>query len=53
MAAYKGNIGMIEMVKFAMEATQQQQYEMDAIVENDDWEEYKNLIDEVLSVELV
>jgi hypothetical protein len=50
--SYHGNIGLEEMVMFIRKATPAQQAKMDAIIESEDWQAYKNLIREVLGVAL-
>lgn len=51
-AAYPGNIGFQEMVKFYQKASSIQIKKMEKIVKDGDFEEFKNLIRKVLGVKL-
>jgi len=51
-AAYAGNIGFEEMVKFYSKANKKQEKEMDAAVKNNDFEAFKSLIQSVIGVKL-
>jgi len=51
-AAYHGNIGFEEMVKFYREANDREIEEMEAVIKKDDWEGFRRLIKRVLNVEL-
>lgn len=51
-SAYKGNIGFEEMVKFYKIATPAQEKEMERVIEEGDWDEFKELIKKVLGVNL-
>jgi len=51
-AAYKGNIGFEEMVKFYTIATKAQEAEMDKAIKSNNWEKFRKLIKTVLGTEL-
>ena len=51
-AAYGGNIGFEEMVKFYQEADASQIKEMEKIIKNEDWEAFKKMIKKVLGMKL-
>lgn len=51
-AAYPGNIGIEEMVKFYRVASKSEIKEMEKAVERKNWEDFKNIIKKVLGVEL-
>jgi hypothetical protein len=51
-AAFRGNIGFEEMVKFYREANDQQKKEMDKIVQSGNWDKYVLLIHKVTGVKL-
>jgi len=51
-AAYKGNIGFEEMVKFYSKANKAQEKEMDLAVRNNDFDAFKSLIQMVIGVKL-
>lgn len=51
-AAYKGNIGFEEMVKFYSKANKKQEKEMDVAVKNNDFDTFKSLIQIVIGVKL-
>lgn len=51
-AAYKGNIGFEEMVKFYQEASKDQKKKMEEIIEKGDWDKFTNLIKKVLGTKL-
>jgi hypothetical protein len=51
-AAYAGNVGFEEMVKFYGEATAAQIAKMEALIKKDDWMGFKALIKMVLGVKL-
>jgi len=51
-AAYAGNIGFQEMVKFYQTATKQQEKEMDRIIASNNWEAFKKLVFKVIGTEL-
>ena len=52
-AAYPGNIGLMELVQFYKVATPEQKKLMDKITAENDWEQFKHLIHQVLNVKLV
>lgn len=52
-AAYPGNLGLMEMMKFHQVATDEQKAEMEEIVSRSDWRNFKRLIHEVLGIKLV
>ncbi len=52
MAAYTGNLGMMEMFQFVQVATDEEQKQMDDLVKKEDWEAYKILVKRVIRVEL-
>jgi len=51
-AAYKGNLGFEEMARFYQVANDQEISEMEEILKNSDWKEFKKLIQRVLGVNL-
>jgi len=51
-AAYKGNIGFEEMVKFYTVATKAQEAEMDKAIKSNNWEKFRKLVKTVLGTEL-
>jgi hypothetical protein len=51
-AAYPGNIGFHEMVKFYQVASHQQIEAMETVIKNSDWSGFKSLINKVLKVKL-
>jgi len=51
-AVYKGNMGVMEMMKFYQVASDKEQKEMDKVVNKNDWEGFKLLIKKVLGIEL-
>ncbi len=51
-AAYKGNIGFEEMVKFYSKANKSQEKQMDAAVKDNDFDAFKSLIQMVIGVTL-
>jgi len=52
-AAYKGNIGFIELVAFYKEATPAQVKKMERITKAEDWEAFKRLIKKVIGRDLI
>ena len=53
MAAYKGNIGFVEMMAIMDKANADQMKRLDAIVNKNDWKAYKKLVTEVTGTKLV
>ena len=51
-AAYPGNIGFEEMVKFYKIANKKQLEEMIKIIDKSDWLKFKTLIEDVISEKL-
>lgn len=51
-AAYSGNIGFEEMVKFYQIANKAEIDKLEKLIKNDDWEGYKQLIQNVLNIRL-
>jgi len=51
-AAYAGNIGFEEMVKFYQKADKQQEREMDKAIKKNDFVRFKELVQLVLGVKL-
>lgn len=51
-AAYPGNIGIMELIKFNQKATPAERQEMKRIIDDSDWNRFKELIKKVLGVEL-
>lgn len=51
-AAYEGNLGFQELVKFYQEADNTEIDKMERIIKNDDWDGFKDLIKRVLGVKL-
>ncbi len=51
-AAYVGNIGFAEMVDFYRKANKAQEKEMDKAVKNNNFDDFKALIQTVLGVKL-
>ena len=52
MAAYKGNIGFVEMMMVMDKATADQAKRLDVIVSKNDWTAYKSLVKEVTGTQL-
>ena len=52
-AAYPGNLGLMEMMRFHQVADEEQKARMAEIVENKDWDAFKDLIHEVLGIRLL
>jgi len=52
-AAFRKNMGFIEMLQFVDKATPEEQAQMDKIVKKEDWKEYKRLIAKVLNIKLM
>lgn len=52
MAAYEGNIGAIEMVKFYQVASDSEISLMEKVAANENWVEFKKLIAKVVGVNL-
>ncbi len=51
-AAYPGNVGFEELVKFYRDADKQEIKKMDKIIKAEDWEGFKNLIQKVSNIKL-
>jgi hypothetical protein len=51
-AAYKGNIGAVEMMKFYQIASKDEIRLMEALAKKNDWNGFKKLIQKVLGVKL-
>jgi len=51
-AAYKGNIGALEMVQLYQKATAKEIKEIEKIVNNGDWVSYKKIVKRILGVSL-
>jgi len=51
-AAYKGNMGFEEMMKFYRVASKEDKEKMEKIVKDNNWSAYKRLIKRVLGVQL-
>jgi hypothetical protein len=51
-AAYAGNIGFEEMVKFYQKATKSEEKRMDKAIKDNDWETFKSLIKLVIGTSL-
>jgi len=49
---YSGNIGFQEMIQFSQKATADQQVKMDQVVRDENWVEYRKLIETVLNINL-
>lgn len=52
MAAYKGNIGFVEMMAIMDKANADQMKRLDSIVNKNDWKAYKTLVKEVTGTQL-
>lgn len=52
-ASYKGNLGFEEMAKFYQKANKQQIEELEKALKHNDWDWFKKLIKQVLSIVLV
>jgi hypothetical protein len=52
-AAYKGNIGFTELVKFYQVASNADMAKMEKIVKDEDFPAFKKLIKKVLGVDLI
>lgn len=53
MASYKGNIGFQEVMQITLHGTEEQQKRLDQVVAAEDYQGFKELVKEVLNVELV
>jgi len=51
-AAYPGNIGFEEMVKFYKLASEEELETMEKVIDKNDWEKFKELIKKVIETEL-
>jgi len=51
-AAYKGNFGMIEMIKLYAMMSEKEIEKLEKIVNNEDWEAYKKIVKKYLDVDL-
>ena len=51
-AAYPGNIGIMELINFNQRATPAERQEMKRVIEESDWNRFKELIKKVLGVDL-
>jgi len=51
-AAYPGNIGFVEMVKFYKLASKEELETMEKVIDKNDWEKFKELIKKVIETEL-
>lgn len=51
-AAYTGNLGFEEMVKFYDKASDKEIEEMESLIEKGDWAKYKLLVKKVLGITL-
>ena len=51
-AAYPGNVGFEEMVKFYRVASDQEIIKMTNAIENNDWNEFKRIIQKVIGTKL-
>ena len=52
-AAYPGNLGLMELVKFYNVATDEEKATMDRIINEKDWDAFKALVHEVLGIRLI
>jgi hypothetical protein len=52
-AAYPGNMGIVEMIKFYKVASKQEIKEMEKATEKKDWGKFREIIKKVIGVELV
>ncbi len=52
-ASYMGNMGILEMIEFYKIASKQQIKQMEKAAKSKDWEGFKQIIKEVIGVELV
>jgi len=52
-AAYKGNLGAVEMITFYQKASNSQIREMEKMIRKGSWEGVKKLIKKVLGVSLI
>lgn len=51
-AAYPGNVGFQELVKFYNVASKRQIDEMEKVIKAEDWDGFKKMIQKVLNVKL-
>lgn len=51
-AAYPGNLGFEEMMRFFQKASEKDVVKMQKIVKDENWEDYKKIIKKVLGVSL-
>lgn len=52
-ASYKGNIGVMEMIKFYRIASESEIKEMERAAEHNDWKAFKTIIKRVLKTEIM
>jgi len=52
-AAYPGNVGFEEMVKFYKLADKSELKQMEKVLDKEDWKGFKNLIEKVLGEKLI
>jgi hypothetical protein len=51
-AAYKGNLGMIEMLELYKKASKKEIEELEIAIKKEDWEAYKKIVKRVLNINL-
>ena len=51
-AAYMGNIGFQEMVELYQKATPKQLKRLEKAIKDNNWNEYKKMVDDILGVKL-
>lgn len=51
-AAYKGNIGAIEMIQLYQKASKKEIKELEDIIKKEDWDAYKKLVKKIIGVNL-
>ena len=51
-AAYKGNLGFIEMAQLYQKATPDQIKKLEKVIAKEDWQAYKKIVKDVLGVTL-
>ncbi len=52
-AAYKDNLGFVEMVNFYQKANKNQREEMEIALKHNDWNSFKKLVKQVLGIILI
>lgn len=51
-ASYKGNIGVMEMMKLYQKLTSKEIEELEEIIKEEDWKSYKKIVKKHLGIDL-